>query len=131
MAFHVDHETGEIKMHSGDTGAFIQPLTRGSGAEFGADDIAVFTVISDQGEILIERIFHLDDDEGLGNGKILIEFHNADTDGWDFGTYFWEVRVLIHPYYDSEGHPVDGDVVRTPENRTRVPLTIEPVQKRI
>jgi len=72
------------------------------------------------------RFYRLDDDEGLGNGVIEIQFHNNDTDEWDPGQYTMERRYDVHPYWDGTAptgmcvnaltagvRMIEGDCVRT------------------
>lgn len=113
--FSVDKTTGAVTMHCGDTGAYKVAATRSSGDDFGENDVALYTVREpNTGEAVIEREYALDDDEGLGNGVILIQFHNADTDHLSPGIYSTEIRYVINPYRDSSGKVIDGDIVRTP-----------------
>lgn len=131
------NETGtEIVMHAGDTGALKIHATRESGAAWTADDRMLFT-ISDGNDVVIQRIYRLDDDEGLGNGVVEIQFHNNDTDRMKAGQYSMERRYDIHPYWDGpvpEGmcvnaltagvRMIEGNVVRTVVQGT---LTIQNV----
>lgn len=110
--FEVNKETAAVTMHCGDTGSYAVAATRSSGDPFGADDRALFTVQDASGKIVIQREYRLDDAE-LGNGVILIEYHNPDTDQLPPGTYNTELRYIIHPYR-TDGTIVNGDVVRTP-----------------
>ena len=115
----------EIKMHAGDTGAFKVKATRASGEDWTEDDRMLFTIRKD-GEIVMQRFYRLDDDEGLGNGVVEIQFHNNDTDEWDTGIYEMERRYNVNPRWNGtppEGmcvnaltagvRMVEGDVVRT------------------
>lgn len=126
--FNVDLETMAITMHQGDTGSFKIGATRESGDEWTSDDRMLFTVKNGQGEIVLQRIYRLDDQYDLGNGKVLVEFHNDDTDEWDPGTYTTELRFDVDPIWDgspiptarcvdalAEGVPkmIEGSIVRT------------------
>ena len=86
----------------------------------------LFTVRNASNEIVMQRFYRLDDDEGLGNGVVVIQFHNNDTDQWDVGQYSMERRYDVNPSWDGtppEGmcvnaltagvRMVEGDVVRT------------------
>lgn len=95
-----------ITMHAGDTGAFKVHATRKSGAAWDEYDRMLWTVTSQTGEIVMQRFYRLDDDEGLGNGVIEIQFHNNDTDKWAPGTYTTERRYDVHPSWD--GTPPEG-----------------------
>ena len=125
--FKVDLETMAITMHSGDTGSFKIGATRQSGNEWTSADRMLFTVKNGQGEVVLQRIYRLDDQYDLGNGKVLVEFHNDDTDQWEAGTYSTELRFDVSPIWDgtaptarcvdalSPGTPkmVEGSIVRT------------------
>lgn len=126
--FQVDLETMDIKMNRGDTGSFKVGSSRESGTAWTEDDRMLFTVKNAQGEIMIQRIYRLDDQYGLGNGKVLIEFHNNDTDTWDPGQYSTELRFDVAPIWDGTPVPtercvdalmpgvpkmIEGPVVRT------------------
>lgn len=127
------NEHGAITMHQGDTGAFLGKVAREDGEDFGEGDVALYTVRNGSGENLIEREYALDDDEGLGNGRFLVVFHNSDTDDperWPVGTYQTEVRIVVNPYRDSAGKVVDGDIVRVPENGQNT-LTIQDVYRKV
>lgn len=127
--FRVNYETGEIVMNVGDTGSFEVKGERDDLTPWTDDDRAVFTVRNAAGENVITRVYGLNDEE-LGNGVILIEFHNGDTDDLDPGSYSWELRFVVNPYYDGETI-VDGDIVRTPGadgNGDPMPMTLKGVQ---
>ena len=100
--FAVNLETMEITMHQGDTGSFKIGAARGSGAAWTENDRALFTVHNQQGEAVMRRYYRLDDQYDLGNGKILIEFHNDDTDQWEPGTYSTELRFDVSPIWDGD-----------------------------
>ena len=135
--FNVNLETMEISMHAGDTGSFKLTGTRKSGTEWTADDRMLFTVTDGQGEIKIQRFYRLDDQYGLGNGKVLIEFHNDDTDQWAPGQYQTEVRFDVSPVWEgtaptarcadaltANARMIEGSIVRTKIQST---LTIQGV----
>jgi len=122
-------EKGNITMHRGDTGAFKVSASRASGDDWTEDDRLIWTVRNSAGEIVMQRYYRLDDDEGLGNGVVEIQLHNNDTDKWANGTYQTERRYIINAYWDgtapdgmcvnaltASAHIVDGDTVRVPEN---------------
>jgi hypothetical protein len=124
--FNYNANATEITMHAGDTGAFKVHATRKSGADWTSDDRMLFTVMNGGGDIVMQRFYRLDDDEGLGNGVVEIQFHNNDTDEWEPGTYNMERRYDVNPRWTGtppEGMCVDaltagvemieGDVVRT------------------
>lgn len=126
--FSVDHETGAITMHRGDTGAFNVAASRSSGADWTEADRLLFTVRAADGTVVLQRFYRLDDDEGLGNGVVKIQFHNNDTDTWDNGSYDVERRYIVNPYWNGTAPTgmvtdaltagvriVNGDIVRVPE----------------
>lgn len=128
--FEFNPATSAISMHKGDTGAYWVQLRRKSGKPFVAGDVALYTVA--QGAVLkIEREYALDDDEGAGNGRFLIAFHNSDTDTWANGTYSTEIRVVLNPVRDeTTGEVVDGDTVRT-ISASKSSIVINAVQKEV
>ena len=126
--FNVDLETMAITMHQGDTGSFTVTAERESGTAWTEDDRMQFTVTNGQGEKVLQRYYRLDDQYDLGDGKVLIEFHNDDTDEWPAGIYNTELRFDVSPIWDgtpiptgrcenalAEGtpHMIEGPVVRT------------------
>ena len=50
----------------------------------------------------------------MESNTFTVYFLNADTDSIAPGVYSWDVRYIIHPYYDDAGRIVDGDQVLTP-----------------
>ena len=128
--FQCDLNSFAITMHRGDTGAVKVSATRASGEDWTEDDRLIFTVKSGS-EIKLQRFYRLDDDDGLGNGVVEIQFHNNDTDTWENGTYDTELRYVVNPYWDGtapEGMCVnaltagvkiiEGDVVRVTTQST-------------
>ena len=125
--FQVDYNTGDIKMNAGDTGSFKVHASRSNGDNWTENSRMLFTVKSPNGEIVMQRIYRLDDQYELGDGYVLIEFHNDDTDEWDAGTYSIERRYDVTPIWDGTPIPtarcvdaltssvkmVDGVAVRT------------------
>ena len=111
--FKVDYDTMEITMHKGDTGSFSLKAEKKSGADWTEDDRMVFTVTSQDGSIMIQRYYRLDDGRtvsGLENGEVVIEFHNDDTDDWPTGIYSTELRYDITPVWDGDNIPT-ADIV--------------------
>ena len=101
----------------------------------------LFTIKDPNGEIVIQRIYRLDDQYDLGDGTVLIEFHNGDTDGFMPGDYRMERRYNIAPVWQgtpstarcvdaltSSAKMVEGVPVRTVFKGT---LRIEDVDGRI
>ena len=101
-----------ITLSRGDTGAMRVVATAtldGQPFTFGADDRALFSIKNGQGEIVKEKVAAMD------NNAFMVYFLNADTDKLSPTNYSWDVRYIIHPYYDSNGKIVDGDQVITPK----------------
>ena len=133
---------GNIRMNAGDTGSFKVKCTRASGAEWPETARMLYTIRSADGTIVLQRIYRLDDQWGLGDGVVLIEFHNDNTDDWTPGQYTTERRYNVAPIWDgtpssarcvdalAEGaaHMIEGVPVRTVFKGT---LTIESVDGRI
>lgn len=126
--FNVDLNTMAITMHRGDTGSFKVEATRSSGEAWTENDRALFTIRNQQGEIVLQRIYRLDDQYDLGDGVILVEFHNDDTDTWEAGTFSTELRFDVSPIWDGTPVPtarcvdalaagvpkmIEGSIVRT------------------
>jgi hypothetical protein len=135
--FRLDPETMNITMNRGDTGAFFVKLTRKGGDAWTDEDRALFTIKNQQGETVMQRIYRLDDQWGIGDGTVLIEFHNDDTDQWASGAYSTELRFDISPIWQgtaptarcvnaltSSAKMVEGAIVRTKIQST---LTIDGV----
>ena len=99
--FQINLETGDIKMNAGDTGSFKVHGSRESGAEWTEDSRMLFTIADSAGEIVLQRIYRLDDQYDLGDGVVLIEFHNDDTDDWPAGQYTMERRYNISPVWEG------------------------------
>lgn len=104
--FQVNLETMDINMNRGDTGSFFVGSERASGTAWTADDRALFTIKDARGTIKLQRFYRLDDQWDVGDGVILIEFHNNDTDTWDPGQYSVELRFDVAPVW--EGTPPEG-----------------------
>ena len=131
--FVVDAETGAVEMNVGDTGAWFMDATRDDEVPFTSADRAVFTINDSNGETVLTRVYGLADAD-LGNGTIHIQLSNDDTDDWSPGSYSYEVRYVVNPYYDSSGNIISGDVVDTPGIDGKgdpFPMTLKAVQKYI
>ena len=138
--FHAD--TGDFEMYAGDTGSGIFHISRDSGDDWTSDARALFTVTSPGNDIVMQRIYRLDDQWDAGDGVVLIEFHNDDTDDWEAGTYQTERRYNVSPIWDGTpstarcvdalaagtAHMIEGVPVRTVFKGT---LTIDGVSGRI
>ena len=108
-----------ITLSRGDTGALTVTATATLGGEpftFGADDRALFSIKNANGEIIMQKACE------MTNNAFTVYFLNQDTDSLSPGSYSWDVRYIIHPYYDSEGHIVDGDQVITPKTPMNMTL---------
>ena len=125
--FNVDLTNGAITMHRGDTGSFKVHATRASGEDWTSDDRLLFTVKNGTGDVVLQRFYRLDDQWGLGNGWVLIEFHNDDTDSWENGLYSLERRYIVDPIWEgtapttrcanaltADARIVEGSIVRVP-----------------
>ena len=124
--FQHDNETRDIIMNAGDTGSFKVHCSRQSGEDWPETARMLYTIRDQQGEIVLQRIYRLDDQWDLGDGVVLIEFHNDDTDTWAPGPYTFERRCVVNPVWDGtppEGkcedalragvQMIEGDIVRT------------------
>lgn len=140
--FEVNPDTAAITMHSGDTGSFTLHAERASGESWTEDDRMQMTVTSPAGIIVMKRYYRLDDQYDLGDGTVLIEFHNDDTDDWTPGAYSTEFRFDVDPIWEGGEIPtgrcvdalreaaqmVEGGMVRTQIQST---LTIQGVLGKI
>jgi hypothetical protein len=97
----------------GDTGAI--KFTAETEHVFDAVDRALFSVKNAVGDVVKQSAFEIDE-----NKSFVVSFLNADTDTLAAGTYSWDVRYVINPYYDDSGKMVDGDQVLTP----RTPMSM-------
>lgn len=101
-----------IRLSRGDTGAMKVRATatlNGEPFTFGENDRALFSIKNGQGEIVKEKIAQMTDN------LFTVYFLNSDTDNLAPTNYSWDVRYIIHPYYDDDGRIVDGDQVITPK----------------
>ena len=106
-----------ITLSRGDTGALTVTATATLGGEpytFDQDDRALFSIKNSLGEIIMQKVCPME------NNAFTVYFLNADTDSLSPGAYSWDVRYVIHPYYDASGKMVDGDQVLTP----RTPMSM-------
>jgi len=139
--FQFDPETLDIRMNAGDTGSFKIHADRASGAAWTANDRMLFTVRDTQRMVVMQRFYRLDDAFGLGDGTVLVEFHNDDTDDWTPGLYGVELRFDVDPVWSGvaptgrcedalavDATIVEGSVVRTVIHSS---LTIEEVYGKI
>lgn len=101
-----------IKLSRGDTGGLrviAEATLGGEPFTFGPDDRALFSIKNGQGEIVKHKVAEMSDN------AFIVYFLNADTDSLAPASYSWDVRYIIHPYYDSSGRIIDGDQVITPK----------------
>lgn len=106
-----------ITLSRGDTGAI--KFTAETDHTFDPVDRALFSVKNAIGEVVKQQAFEIDE-----NKAFVVAFLNADTDTLSAGTYSWDVRYVIHPYYDDDGNIVNGDQVITP----RQPMELQLLQ---
>lgn len=106
-----------ITLSRGDTGAI--KFTADTDHTFDPEDRALFSVKNAIGEIVKQQAYEIDD-----NKSFVVSFFNSDTDSLAAGTYSWDVRYIIHPYYDESGKIIDGDQVITP----RQPMELQLLQ---
>lgn len=114
--FRIDHDTGVIQMHAGDTGAYKVRAVRQSGAAWTAADRMVFTVRNGNGTVVMQRYYRLDTE--AGNGVAVIQFHNADTDEWPAGVYQTERRYVVGAQWNGEA--ATGDCVNALQISSRI-----------
>lgn len=100
-------EGNTISLSRGDTGAI--KFTADTEYEFAPEDRALFSVKNGVGETVTESAFALDE-----NKSFVVTFFNSDTDSLAPAVYNWDVRFIIHPYYDDSGRIINGDQVITP-----------------
>ena len=104
-----------ITLSRGDTGAMrihADAKRKDTGADFtfGENDRAVFT-IKGNGQVMKEKAYQMTDN------TFTVVFFNHDTDQFSPGSYSWDVRYVINPYYEQgRDIPIDGDQVLTPNN---------------
>ena len=134
-------EGTNITLSRGDTGAVLfraHAVIRGTEQEyqFKYNDRAVFTIKAGS-QIVKEKVAALDE-----NNCFTVVFFNADTDTLNPGSYTWDVRYVINPYWENpvterrtviidgvetevdyvvSGKIVDGDQVVTP----RLPMNMQ------
>lgn len=106
-----------ITLSRGDTGAI--KFTAQTEHTFDAIDRALFSVKNAVGEMVKQLAYPLDEDKAF-----VVTFYNHDTDTLPAGSYQWDVRYVIHPYYDDDGNIIDGDQVITP----RQPMALQLLQ---
>lgn len=106
-----------IELSRGDTGALTvkaNATLEGEPYIFGENDRALFSIKSGNGEIIMQKVCP------MVNNAFTVQFLNADTDSLAPGSYSWDVRYIINPYYDDSGKMINGDQVITP----RAPMSL-------
>ena len=103
--FNVEGTT--ISLSCGDTGAI--KFIADTDYTFASEDRALFSIKNSVGEVVKESAYALDNEKSF-----TVTFFNSDTDNLAPGTFNWDVRYIIHPYYDDAGKIIDGDQVITP-----------------
>lgn len=111
--FDVDGYT--ITLSRGDTGAI--KITAETDYAFDTIDRALFSIKNAIGEVVKQQAYPLDE-----NKAFVVAFFNSDTDALPAGAFSWDVRYIIHPYYDSDGNIIDGDQVITPKQPMNMQL---------
>ena len=141
-SFTVNTATMDITMYAGDTGSFTFTAEKAGGDAWTEYDRALMTVTNAQGEIVLQRIYRLDDQWDLGDGVVLVEFHNDDTDSWPSGTYGLELRFDVAPVWHGTpstarcvdarqpgaAYMIEGGNVKT---KVKATITIQPVTGKI
>lgn len=94
-----------IRMTAGDTGAIT---FEADDFEVLPGDLAVFTVKTRYGQVMLERNVEPD-----GNAFTVV-FANADTERWKNDAYLYDIRIVRGAKMDETGRIVDGDSVMTP-----------------
>ena len=97
-----------ISLSRGDTGAI--KFNTSTEYDFASNDRALFSVKNALGEVVRQQAYPLDE-----NKAFVVNFSNSDTDSLPAGTFSWDVRYIINPYYDDQGNIIDGDQVITPK----------------
>lgn len=97
--FNVEGTT--ITMSVGDTGALkiTANVTRrdtGGAYTFGERDRALFSIKMGDGKIVKQKSYQMTDN------VFTVVFFNSDTDQLGAGSFMWDVRYIINPYYDTE-----------------------------
>ena len=104
-----------ITLSRGDTGAI--KVTADTEHTFDSVDRALFSIKNAVGEVVKQQAYPLDE-----NKSFVVSFYNSDTDNLAAGTFSWDVRYIIHPYYDAAGNIIDGDQVITPKTPMEMQL---------
>lgn len=100
--FSVDGVTRTVKLSKGDTGGID---IWSDEYAFADADRAVFTIRDKCGRVMIVKILvpH--------GGRFTAALYNQDTANLPCGLYKWELRIVIHPYYNADGKIENGDQI--------------------
>lgn len=104
-----------ITLSRGDTGAI--KFIADTDYTFDSVDRALFSIKNAIGEMVKQGIFEIDSEKSF-----VVSFYNSDTDNLSAGVYSWDVRYVIHPYYDESGKIINGDQVITPNQPMEMQL---------
>ena len=104
-----------ITLSRGDTGAI--KITIETDYEFQTTDRVLFSIKNAVGDIVKQQAFQVDE-----NKAFIVTFFNTDTDNLPAGGFSWDIRCVLHPYYDSSGNIVNGDQVITPKQPMNLQL---------
>ena len=104
-----------ITLSRGDTGAI--KIKAKTDHVFDEVDRALFSIKNAIGDVVKQQAYELDE-----NKAFVVSFFNSDTDNLAAGAYQWDVRYVLHPYYDDKGNIVDGDQVITPNQPMNMQL---------
>ena len=100
MALERNAKASVISLFSGDTGSFVIQAARQSGEPWTEHDRMQLTIKRGD-DIMLQRWYRLDDQWDIGDGAMLIEFHNEDTDEWPAATYQMERRYSVNPSWKT------------------------------
>lgn len=103
-----DVEGYTIRLSRGDTGAI--KINTDTAYDFSENDRVLFSVKNALGEVVRQQAYPLEDDKSF-----TVNFANSDTDSLPAGTFSWDIRYIINPYYDDQGVIISGDQVLTPK----------------
>lgn len=94
-----------VSLSKGDTGALkisavVVQRDTGNQYTFGERDRALFSIKAGNGQLVKQKAYP------LTNNAFVVVFTNTDTDQLNTGSYSWDVRYVINPYYDTD--PPEG-----------------------
>ena len=58
----------------------------------------------------------------LTDNDFQVDFENGDTDELEPGTYYYDVRIVTEPEYDSGGKIIDGNFIGTPGSPLKIQI---------